>query len=606
MEYQHLAKNIRKKAEQYKNKNAIYYKDGKTDSWIGITWSDFSRRIDEIAKALISFGIKPQDNIAIFSQNSPEWIIADLAILSTRAVTVPVYATNSKTELEYIVNNAEISIVFAGGQEQYDTAASLIKKNKFLKLIVALDEEIKLDEKVNSVYLNSFASVKPDKKIDDELEKRFGNSSLTDLACIIYTSGTTGEPKGVMLDHSNFTETIKAHDKELNFSDTETSLSFLPLAHVFEHNWVMVCLHNGIEVYFNENPKLIANALQEVKPNYMCAVPRFFEKIYSAIEDKRNSSSSTKAKLFDWSLKTGDLYYNQYKNLEKDIPFTLNFKNNIADKLVLSKLRDIFGGQIKMMPCGGAPIDTKIVAFFHSIGLNVKVGYGLTETMATVTLFGDTQTVYSSVGRTITGTEIKIGANNEILVKGPGVMKGYYKKPEQTKEVFVDGWFRTGDAGKIDEKSNLYITDRIKDLMKTSGGKYIAPQKLETTFVNDLFIEQIAIIGDQKKYVSALTVPNFEALKKYAKKNNIDFESIEDLINNTHIIEMFKKRFDELQKNFSGFEKIKKFKLLPKEFTIDAGELTATLKLKRKVIYEKYKEMIDMMYGEKNEEKTKK
>jgi long-chain acyl-CoA synthetase len=606
MEYQHLAKNIRKKAEQYKNKNAIYYKDGKTDSWIGITWSDFSRRIDEIAKALISFGIKPQDNIAIFSQNSPEWIIADLAILSTRAVTVPVYATNSKTELEYIVNNAEISIVFAGGQEQYDTAASLIKKNKFLKLIVALDEEIKLDEKVNSVYLNSFASVKPDKKIDDELEKRFGNSSLTDLACIIYTSGTTGEPKGVMLDHSNFTETIKAHDKELNFSDTETSLSFLPLAHVFEHNWVMVCLHNGIEVYFNENPKLIANALQEVKPNYMCAVPRFFEKIYSAIEDKRNSSSSTKAKLFDWSLKTGDLYYNQYKNLEKDIPFTLNFKNNIADKLVLSKLRDIFGGQIKMMPCGGAPIDTKIVAFFHSIGLNVKVGYGLTETMATVTLFGDTQTVYSSVGRTITGTEIKIGANNEILVKGPGVMKGYYKKPEQTKEVFVDGWFRTGDAGKIDEKSNLYITDRIKDLMKTSGGKYIAPQKLETTFVNDLFIEQIAIIGDQKKFVSALTVPNFEALKKYAKKNNIDFESIEDLINNTHIIEMFKKRFDELQKNFSGFEKIKKFKLLPKEFTIDAGELTATLKLKRKVIYEKYKEMIDMMYGEKNEEKTKK
>jgi long-chain acyl-CoA synthetase len=338
----------------------------------------------------------------------------------------------------------------------------------------------------------------------------------------------------------------------------------------------------------------------------MCAVPRFFEKIYSAIEDKKNSSSSTKAKLFDWSLKTGDLYYNQYKNLEKDVPFTLNLKNNIADKLVLSKLRDIFGGQIKMMPCGGAPIDSRIVAFFHSIGLNVKVGYGLTETMATVTLFGDTQIEFSSVGRTITGTEIKIGKNDEILVKGPGVMKGYYKKPEQTKEVFVDGWFRTGDAGKIDEKGNLYITDRIKDLMKTSGGKYIAPQKLETAFVNDMFIEQIAIIGDQKKYVSALTVPNFEALKKYAEKNKIHFESIEDLINNTHIIEMFKKRFDELQKNLSGFEKIKKFKLLPKEFTIDAGELTATLKLKRKVIYEKYKEMIDMMYGEKHNEKPKK
>lgn len=605
MEYQHLAKNIRKRAKQYKNKKAVYYKGGKADSWIGISWNEFVERIDNISKALIDFGIKPQDNIAVFSQNSPEWIITDLAIMTVRAVTVPVYATNSVTELEYIVNDAEISVVFAGGQDQYNTAASLIKKNKFLKLIIALDEEIKLDKEINSVYLNSFASVKPDKKTDEELKKRIENSSLTDLACIIYTSGTTGEPKGVMLDHSNFTETIKAHDEELSFSDTETSLSFLPLAHVFEHNWVMVCLHNGIEVYFNENPKLIANALQEVKPNYMCAVPRFFEKIYSAIEDKKNSSSSIKIKLFDWSLKTGDQYYNEYKNWGKEIPFTLNIKNKIADKLVLSKLRDILGGNIKMMPCGGAPIDAKIVRFFHGIGLNVKVGYGLTETMATVTLFGDTETIFNSVGKTITGTEIKIGENDEILVKGPGVMKGYYKKPEQTKEVFVDGWFRTGDAGKIDEKGNLYITDRIKDLMKTSGGKYIAPQKLETTFVNDLFIEQIAIIGDQKKFVSALTVPNFEALKKYAEKNKIHFENVEDLINNTHIIEMFKKRFDELQKNFSGYEKIKKFKLLAKEFTIEAGELTATLKLKRKVIYKKYQDIIDSMYGEKKEEKPK-
>ncbi len=604
MEYQHLAKNIRKRAQEYKNKNALYYKDAKTDSWIGISWTDFGRRIEKIAKALISFGIKPQDNIAVFSQNSPEWIIADLAVMSIRAVTVPVYATNSETELEYIVNDAEISIVFVGGQDQYNTAASLIKKNKYLKLIIALDEEIKIDKKVTSVYLKSFISVKPDKKTDTELEKRFENSSLTDLACIIYTSGTTGEPKGVMLDHSNFTETIKAHDKELKFSDKESSLSFLPLAHVFEHNWVMVCLHNGIEVYFNENPKLIANALQEVKPNYMCAVPRFFEKIYSAIEDKKNSSSPTKTKIFNWSVKTGDLYYNQYKNLEKEIPLMLNLKKQVADKLVLNKLKDVFGGQIKMMPCGGAPIDERIVAFFHGIGINVKVGYGLTETMATVTLFPDTQAVYSSVGKTLTGTEVKIGENNEILVKGPGVMKGYYKKPEQTKEVFKEGWFKTGDAGRIDKKGNLFITDRIKDLMKTSGGKYIAPQKLETAFVNDIFIEQIAIIGDQKKFVSALTVPNFEALKKYAEKNKIHFENVEDLINNTHIIEMFKKRFDELQKNFSGFEKIKKFKLLPKEFTIDAGELTATLKIKRKVIYKKYKEIIDSMYGEKHDEKN--
>ncbi len=601
MKYQHLAKNIRILSKRFNKKNAVYYKDPKKQSWVGISWIDFADKIEQIAKALIRFGIKPQDNVAIFSQNSAEWIIADLGILSTRGVTVPVYATNSETELEYIVNDAEISVLFAGAQEQYNTAASLIKKNRFLKLIIALDNDIELDKKVNSVYLSDFVSVKPDKKTDAELQRRYDNSSLSDLACIIYTSGTTGEPKGVMLDHSNFTETIKAHDIELEFSNKDTSLSFLPLAHVFEHNWVMVCLHNGIEVYFNENPKLIANTLQEVKPNYMCAVPRFFEKIYTAIEDKKISSSPTKQKLFNWSVKTGDMYYNEYKNHGKNIPFGLKLKYPVADKLVLSKLRAIFGGQIKMMPCGGAPIDAGIVRFFHGIGLNVKVGYGLTETMATVTLFGDTQVEYSSVGRTITGTEIKIGRNNEILVKGPGVMKGYYNKPDQTKEAFKDEWFRTGDAGRIDDQGNLYITDRIKDLMKTSGGKYIAPQKLETAFVNDMYIEQIAIIGDQKKFVSALTVPNFEALKKYAKKNNIDFESIEDLINNNHIIEMFKKRFDELQKNFSGFEKIKKFKLLPKEFTIDAGELTATLKIKRKVIYEKYKDLIDKMYGEKKD-----
>ncbi|MEN8124256.1 MAG: long-chain fatty acid--CoA ligase [Bacteroidota bacterium] len=598
MKYQHLAINIKIKAKQYKDKNAIYYKDDKTDSWVGIPWNKFDYQIKNISKALLKFGIKPQQNIAIFAQNIPEWIIADLAIMSIRAVTVPIYATNSTKEVEYIVNDAEISVIFVGEQMQYDEVVALCKKNKYLKLVVALRDDIKLKTTTNSVYLKDFSSVKQDRKIDLELQKRYDESSLSDLACIIYTSGTTGEPKGVMLDHANFADTIKAHDKELNYSDKDTSLSFLPLTHVFEHNWVLVCLHNGIEVYFNENPKFIANALKEVKPNYMCAVPRFFEKIYSAIEDKKNSSSSTKIKLFDWALDVGNDYYNHHKRLEKSIPFSLKLKNIIADKLVHSKLKDILGGNIKMMPCGGAPIDAKIVRYFHSIGINVKVGYGLTETMATVTLFGDNHFEFDSVGKPINGTEIKIGENNEILVKGPGVMKGYYQKPDQTKSTFIDGWLKTGDAGKIDEFGNLYITDRIKDLMKTSGGKYIAPQKLETAFVNDSFIEQIAIIGDQKKFVSALTVPDFETLKKYAEKNKIRFDNIEDLITNNQIIEMFRQRFEELQKNFSGFEKIKKFTLLPKEFTIDAGELTATLKLKRKVIAKKYKELIDKMYGD--------
>ncbi len=598
MDYQNLGVNIRNKVKQYQQKNAMYYKSDKTKSWEGISWTDFGNNIENISKALLNFGIKPQQNVAIFSQNMPEWITVDLGIMGIRAVTVPIYATNSSKEVEYIVNDSEISVIFVGEQEQYDEAISLLKNNKFLKLIVAIRDDIKLKQSSNSIYLKDFSSVGEDKKINEELQKRYDNCTLNDLACIIYTSGTTGEPKGVMIDHNNFSETIKAHDIELDYSDKDSSLSFLPLSHIFEHNWVLACLHNGVEVYFNENAKLIANALKEVKPNYMCSVPRLFEKIHSVIQETKNSSSVIKTELINWALSVGDNYNNQHKRLEKSVPKGLKLKYRIANKLVLNKLRNIFGGNIKMMPCGGAPMDASIVSFFHAIGINVKVGYGLTETMATVSLFGETNFEFSSAGKAIAGSQIKIGDNNEILVKGPGVMKGYYKKIAETNAVFIDGWFRTGDAGKIDEFGNLYITDRIKDLMKTSGGKYIAPQKLETAFVNDIFIDQIAIIGDQRKFVSALTVPNFEALKKYAEKNKISFESVEDLLNNNQIIEMFKQRFDELQKNFSGFEKIKKFTLLPKEFTIDAGELTATLKIKRKVIAKKYKQLIDKMYGD--------
>ncbi len=597
MEYQNLGSNIRKNIARYQHKNAVYYKS-ENKTWQGISWIDFGLQIENISLALLQFGIQTQQNIAVYAQNMPEWIVADLAIMSIRAVTVPIYATNSTKEVEYIVNDAAISVLFVGEQEQYDEAVKLLKTNKYLKLIVALRDTIQLSKSENSVYLKDFSAVEKNKKLTTKLQKRYKESSLSDLACIIYTSGTTGEPKGVMLDHANFVDTIKAHEIELKFSPKESSLSFLPLSHVFEHNWVLVCLHNGIEVYFNESPKFIAHSLKEVKPNYMCAVPRFYEKVYGAIQETVKSSSKTKMKLMKWAVAVGERYNNEYKRFALKPAFFLKLKYGIANKLVLRKLRNIFGGEIKMMPCGGAPIAKNIVAFFHAIGINIKVGYGLTETMATVTLFGDTHIEFGSVGKTIAGSDIKIGANNEILVKGPGVMKGYYKKSEQTKSTFIDGWLKTGDAGRIDEKGNLYITDRIKDLMKTSGGKYIAPQKLETVLINDSFIEQIAIIGDEKKFVSALTVPNFEAIKAYANKHKISFENIEELISKSEILDLFKKRFEELQKSFSGFEKIKKFTLLPEEFSIAAGELTATLKLKRKIIVKKYKDLIDKMYGE--------
>ncbi len=598
MDYKHLLEVIKENANRFTTKEAIFYKEEATKSWKGVSWNSFYHQIQQVSKALINFGIKEQDNVGVFAQNMTEWIISDMGIMGIRAVTIPIYATNSKKEAAYIINDAEVSVLFVGDQEEFDKVEEISENNKHLKLIVALTSTVDLRNHKNAVYFADFINAEFPIGIETELEKRSFEHQLDDLASIIYTSGTTGEPKGVMLDHHNFGSSLKAHEAELDVNENDVSLSFLPLSHIYERSWVFFCLHQGIQVYFNQDPKQIVEVIKEVKPTLMCTVPRIFEKIFSAIQDKRKEASPTKMKLASWALGIGNKYHNKYNRLNKKVPLDLNIKFKIADKLVLSKLREVFGGNIKFMPCGGAPLAADMVSFFHSFGLNIKCGYGLTETTATVSLFRNQFFEFNSAGKTITGSEIKIGANDEILVKGPGVMKGYYKKPEATTEVFENGWFKTGDAGKMDDLGNLVITDRIKDLMKTSGGKYIAPQKLETALIGDAFIEQIAVIGDQQKYVTALAVPSFDNIKKYAEEHKISFKDIEDLITNNQIKDMFEKRFEELQKEFSKFEKIKKFTLLPKEFSIEAGEITATLKLKRKVISNKYKTLIDKMYAE--------
>lgn len=587
---------VRKNARRFGNNTIFYDKNNDKNFWKGTAWNTFNQQQQLVSKALINYGIEPQQNVGIFAQNMPEWMVADMGIMSIGAVTVPMYATSAVKEIEYIVNEAEIAILFVGDQEQYNKALEVLKNSNHLKLIVVLSNTIKLVENSHVIFLNDFLKFEQSKYLNNELEKRYSQVKSHDLASIIYTSGTTGEPKGVMLTHSNFYESLKVHDIELNVSEKDRSLSFLPLSHIFERSWVFFCLYKNISVYFNKDPKQIASVLPEVQPTVMCTVPRLFEKIYSKIEEKKNSASNTKRALFNWALKVGAIFNNEFKRNEKSVPISLKIKFAIADKLVLSKLRKIFGNHINFMPCGGAPLAPEMVAYFHAFGIPVKCGYGLTETTATVSLYGNTQFEFHSAGKTIEGSQIKIGANNEILVKGPGVMKGYFKKPAETLKVFKDGWFCTGDAGNIDDNGNLIITDRIKDLMKTSGGKYIAPQKLESALINDAFIEQIAVIGDKQKYVTALAVPCFENLKKYALKNKITFKSIEELIANNEIITFFENRFEELQQEFSVFEKIKKFTLLPKEFSLETGEITATLKLKRAVIQQKYKDLIENMY----------
>lgn len=605
MNFKHIDQDVRANVQADPNKEILFRRDSKSGHWSGLTWSDALLKIERLATRLLEYGIDQGHNVSIFSQNSVEWILSDIAVMSVRGATVPIYATNSPKEASYIINDASIEIVFVGDQGIYDKLMTVIDQLPTLKKVVAMNNEIQIQQDELSIHLDDFM-VSEEQINRVGLDKRYAQGELGDLASIIYTSGTTGEPKGVMLDQLNFLESLKAHDAELVVEDNYRSLSILPLSHIYEHAWVFYCLHQNIAVYFNEDPKEMANVLKEVKPHIMCTVPRMYEKIYGAIIDKRNESSSIVKGLMDWALKVGDVYNNDYLRLEKTPGALLKFKYKIANALVLKKLRGGFGGEIKFTPCGGAALSGDLVRFFYSFGIRIICGYGLTETTATASLFGETKFDFSSAGRPISGTQIKIGPNDEIYIKGPGVMRGYYKKPEKTAEVFDGEWFKTGDAGKIAEDGYLTITDRIKDLMKTSGGKYIAPQKLELALISDEMIEQIAVIGDQRNFVTALAVPSFENLKKYAEKHSISYKNIEDLIENSEIVQMMSQRFDELQKEFSGFEKIKKFTLLPKEFTIEKGEITSTLKLKRKVIQKRYEELIEKMYAGVNPKPTEK
>lgn len=599
MTNQHSGKLFRERVIKFGDKTAMHYKDEASGKWIAVSWNDFGLRIRQVSKALLKLGVKEQQAVAIFSQNMPEWVTADLAIMSIRGISVPIYPTNSTAEAKYIVQDSGAQVIFVGEQEQYDRAMEMLSETPSIKMIVVFDKNTKITNHDCAMYWDEFIYYGKNSGLGRAFEERFATVDINDLATLIYTSGTTGEPKGVMLDHKNVSSVFESHSKELTtLTDNEVSLSFLPLSHVYERGWCLFCFYRGIEVYFNRDPKKISSVMREVKPTIMCTVPRLFEKIYSGISEKAEEVSSSKKALMNWAVSIGKKYNIEYLQQERKVPLSLKIKHKIADKLVLRKLRDIMGGRIKFTPCGGAPLSKEIITFFHSIGINLKIGYGLTETMATVCLYPDTHIDFTTTGKPLNGTQVKIGANNEIMVKGPGVMRGYYKKPEATAEVFEDGWFRTGDAGTIDENGNLTITDRIKDLMKTSGGKYIAPQKIETSLANDQFIEQIAVIGDRKKYVTALAVPAIGPLQAYAAQKNIVFDTVEELVNNSEIIAFFEQRFEELQKEFSRFEKIKKFTLLPKEFSMEAGEITSTLKIKRKVIQEKYQHIIDKMYGE--------
>lgn len=601
MAYHHPAVLVHRQAEKYGTRTALKYRNYKTSQWIPISWNEFSHNVYQAANALVDLEVEEFENIGIFSQNKPEWFYVDFAAFANRAVTVPLYATSSQSQVEYIVNDAEIRYLFVGEQYQYETALPLLSVCPSLKQLIIFDSSvIKSPTDNTSIYFDEFMKRGENLPHRTVVTERTARCEDTDLANILYTSGTTGEPKGVMLHHSCYIQQFKAHDQRLTtMSDRDISISFLPLTHVFEKAWCYLCLHKGVQICINLRPTEIQTTIKEVRPTLMCSVPRFWEKVYAGVQEKIAETKGLKKLLMLDALQVGRAHNIDHLRLGKRPPLLLRLRYKFYERTVYSLLKKTIGIENgNFFPTAGAAVPDEISTFVRSVGINMIVGYGLTESTATVACTLPTGYAIGAVGVVMPGLEVKIGENNEVLLRGPIITKGYYKKPQATAEAFdADGWFRTGDAGYFKD-GQLFLTDRIKDLFKTSNGKYIAPQALETQLVVDRYIDQIAIIADQRKFVSALIVPVYELLEAYAQEQHIAYTSREQLLAHPQIISMLQTRIDKLQASFAHYEHIKRFTLLPRPFSMDRGELTNTLKLKRNAVNSNFAEEIERMYQE--------
>lgn len=557
MEYNRLLTSIiRDNSIKYGSRNALFYQ--KSDkSWTPISWVDFWQSIQDTAKAFLAFGVKPGDKVAIMSRNMPEWTISDYALQLIRAVSVPLFSSTSAAQAEFMINETECVLLLVGEQEQYDVAEELVQKISTLRKIVAFSPQVKFNKTTPSEYFSDFLNSGRGVSYDQQLQMVSSEANEQDLCSILYTSGTSGEPKGVMLSIGNFMHCVQIHDLRIHISDKDVSLCFLPLSHIFERGWTFIALSNGMTSYYLRNPKEVVDAVQVVKPTVMCSVPRFFEKTYEGVNSKIARSSATKQAMFKWAISMGGKRFN-YLCIKQPVPLGLRIAYAIADKLVLSKGRAVLGGNFRFMVCGGAALSLDIVHFFEQVGIHIKIGYGLTETVASVTCLLDDDINTNSVGKVMPLLDVKIGENNEVMVKGGTVFQGYYKKPELTAEAFKDGYFCTGDAGRLDENGYLFLTDRIKDIIKTSSGKYIAPQKIESLLSGDKYIEQLTIIGSERKYVTALVVPAAIAFEELIKEMGLENKSRKEQVQEKAVIAFYQERINELQKIFHLTSRLRK------------------------------------------------
>lgn len=597
----HYSVLIHEQAKKYGSRPALTFRSFGSLKWKTVSWNQFSLRVRQVSNAMLNLGIKPQENIAVFAQNCIQYLYTDFGAYGIRACSVPFYATSSEQQIQFMVNDAQVRFIFVGEQEQYDKAHRIFALCPSLERIIIFDDSVRIStHDPNALYFDDFLKLGEDLPRQTEVEKRWAEANADDLCNILYTSGTTGDSKGVMLTYGQYQAAMDANSECVPVGEKDRVISFLPFTHIFERAWTYLVLANGAQLIINTYPHEIQESMCETHPTCMSSVPRFWEKVYQAVNDKIDKAGAVQQKLFRHALKVGRRHNIEYLANGRRPPLGLAMEYKLMNASVLSLVRKQLGlDNPHFFPTAGSYVSSEVEEFVHSIGITMVVGYGLTESLATVSCdhIGEKYTI-GSVGRPISGLEIKIGDNDEILLKGPTITKGYYKRDLLNAEAFdKDGFFHTGDCGYLQD-GELFLKERIKDLFKTSNGKYIAPQMIESLLLVDKFIDQVAVVADQRKFVSALVVPEFRMVEDWARDNGVGFETREDLCANEKVRAMMMERVGMLQQRLAHYEQIKRIALLPHHFSMESGELTNTLKMRRPIIYKNYKEIIDKMYEE--------
>lgn len=590
---------------RYPRPDALYFK--RQGKYRTISTSEFHDHVRHLAYMLMDFGIQPGDRVAILSENRPEWFYSDLGILAARGVDVPIYPTVPPDYVEYILKDSGSRGLFVSTMEQLDKAMKIAHAIKdTLEFIVSyeplgdyrpsfLPTSIRLLDLEEALKLGKNAEIANPQKFRESVE----SIQPDHMATIIYTSGTTGQPKGVMLSHRNFVSNVLASLQVLTLKSSDIHLSFLPLCHSFERTaGFYIMLQAGVRIAFAENLQTVAENLLEIRPTVLLAVPRFYEKVKARLNDMQRSLTGVKKKIFTWAMRVANDYGTARRTGHR-VSFLSSLKYRIADHLVFTKIRARTGGRLRIMVSGAAALPKEISEYFDNLGMRILEGYGLTETSPVISVNRENEWKPGSVGKAIPGVEVHIAEDGEILVRGPNIMMGYYKLPDETRAVMdEEGWLHTGDVGHMDEEGFIYITDRKKDILVTAGGKNIAPQRIESLLKQHPWIDEVMVVGDGKPYPAAFIVPNMEALQIFAKEHDIPTQSFQDLCDHPQVHEAFTQLLEKIQEPLAKFERVKRFALIPNPFTIEGGELTPTLKVRRKIVMQKYQDLFHTLYPE--------